>query len=84
MTRAVRKAIARIAEHHPQLGEHLDRAVRTGTFCATCRNLVATAGGKSDIDQAADRMRTTCKRFDTGKAVLEDRDREFDEVVDCA
>jgi hypothetical protein len=34
VTRAVRQAIARIGEHHPQLGEHLNRAVRTGTHCA--------------------------------------------------
>jgi len=34
VTRAVRQGIARIAEHHPELGEHLDRAVRTGTYCA--------------------------------------------------
>ncbi len=34
VTRAVRQAIARIGEHHPRLGEHLDRAVRTGTYCA--------------------------------------------------
>jgi tetratricopeptide (TPR) repeat protein len=34
VTRAVRQAIARIGEHHPQLGEHLDHAVRTGTYCA--------------------------------------------------
>jgi tetratricopeptide (TPR) repeat protein len=34
VTRAVRKAMARIGEHHPQLGEHLDRAIRTGTSCA--------------------------------------------------
>jgi tetratricopeptide (TPR) repeat protein len=34
VTRAVRKAIARIGEHHPQLGEHLDRAIRTGAYCA--------------------------------------------------
>ncbi|HEX6311915.1 MAG TPA: transcriptional regulator, partial [Acidimicrobiia bacterium] len=34
VTRAVRRAIARIAEHHPQLGEHLGRTVRTGTYCA--------------------------------------------------
>ncbi|MGH2821666.1 MAG: transcriptional regulator [Thermoleophilaceae bacterium] len=33
VTRALRKAIARIAEHHPELGEHLDRAIRTGTYC---------------------------------------------------
>jgi ATP/maltotriose-dependent transcriptional regulator MalT len=34
VTRAVRQAIGRIGEHHPQLGEHLNRAVRTGTQCA--------------------------------------------------
>ena len=34
VTRAVRKAIGQIGEHHPQLGEHLSRAIRTGTSCA--------------------------------------------------
>ncbi len=34
VTRAVRQGIARIGEHNPQLGEHLDQAVRTGTYCA--------------------------------------------------
>jgi tetratricopeptide (TPR) repeat protein len=34
VTRAIRKAIARIGEHNPQLGEHLNQAVRTGTYCA--------------------------------------------------
>jgi tetratricopeptide (TPR) repeat protein len=34
VTRAVRHGIARIGDHHPQLGEHLNRAVRTGTYCA--------------------------------------------------
>ena len=34
VTRAIRQGIARIGEHHHQLGEHLDRAVRTGTYCA--------------------------------------------------
>ncbi|HEX6872595.1 MAG TPA: hypothetical protein VF163_15975 [Micromonosporaceae bacterium] len=34
VTRAVRHAIARIDEHHPQLGEHLGRTIRTGTYCA--------------------------------------------------
>ena len=34
VTRAVRHGIARIGEHHPQLGEHLTGAVRTGTYCA--------------------------------------------------
>ncbi len=34
VTRAVRQAMERIAEHHPTLGEHLDHAIRTGTYCA--------------------------------------------------
>jgi len=34
VTRAVRQSIARIGQHHPQLGEHLRRSVRTGTYCA--------------------------------------------------
>ena len=34
VTRAIRQAIARVRDHHPQLGEHLDRTIRTGTYCA--------------------------------------------------
>jgi tetratricopeptide (TPR) repeat protein len=34
VTRAVRQGIARLGEHHPELGEHLGRTVRTGTYCA--------------------------------------------------
>jgi hypothetical protein len=34
VTRAIRHGIARVAEHHPELGEHLDRTIRTGTYCA--------------------------------------------------
>jgi tetratricopeptide (TPR) repeat protein len=34
VTRAIRHAIGRIGEHHPPLADHLDRAVRTGTYCA--------------------------------------------------
>ena len=34
VTRAVRQAMARIQGHHPALGTHLDRAIRTGTYCA--------------------------------------------------
>jgi hypothetical protein len=33
VSRAVRHAIARIGEHDPRLGEHLSRAIRTGTYC---------------------------------------------------
>src|SRR3954454_6049954 len=34
VTRAVRQAMARVGEHHPELGEHFDRTIRTGTYCA--------------------------------------------------
>jgi tetratricopeptide (TPR) repeat protein len=34
VTRATRQAIGRIGEHHPQLGEHLNRTIRTGTYCS--------------------------------------------------
>ena len=34
VTRAVRQAIARIRDHQSQLGEHLARTIRTGTYCA--------------------------------------------------
>jgi hypothetical protein len=34
VTRAVRQAITRIGEHHPQLDQHLSRTIRTGTYCA--------------------------------------------------
>ena len=44
VTRALRQAIARLGEHHPQLGEHLDRAIRTGTYCSYLPDARATAG----------------------------------------
>lgn len=34
VTRAIRTALARITEHHEALGEHLDNAIRTGTYCS--------------------------------------------------
>ena len=34
VTRTLRYAIARIAQHHPPLGEHLRHAVTTGIYCA--------------------------------------------------
>lgn len=34
VTRTIRYAIERVTEHHPALGAHLDRSVRTGTWCA--------------------------------------------------
>ena len=44
VTRAIRQAITRIAEHHPLLGEHLSRTVRTGTYCAYMPDPRAPAG----------------------------------------
>ncbi|WP_327417753.1 hypothetical protein [Streptomyces sp. NBC_01233] len=34
VTQAVRKAIGRLREAAPELGDHLDRTIRTGTYCA--------------------------------------------------
>src|SRR3954453_4677159 len=34
VTRAVRQTIPRIGEHHPRLGQHLSRTIRTGALCA--------------------------------------------------
>jgi tetratricopeptide (TPR) repeat protein len=34
VTRAIRHAMARVGKHHPELGEHLRRTIRTGTYCA--------------------------------------------------
>ncbi len=34
VTRAIRHAITRIGAHHPRLGSHLGRTVRTGTYCS--------------------------------------------------
>ncbi len=44
VTRAVRQAITRIADHHAQLGEHLNHAIRTGTYCAYLPDPRAAAG----------------------------------------
>jgi hypothetical protein len=33
VTQAVRAALRRIHEHHPALGRHLDRTIRTGAYC---------------------------------------------------
>ena len=33
VTRAIRQAMARIREHNGPLGEHLEQAIRTGTYC---------------------------------------------------
>jgi tetratricopeptide (TPR) repeat protein len=44
VTRAVRQSIARIGEHHPGLGEHLSRTIRTGTYCAYLPDPRAPAG----------------------------------------
>jgi tetratricopeptide (TPR) repeat protein len=34
VTRAIRSAMARIAEHSPTLGAHLEATIRTGTYCS--------------------------------------------------
>ena len=44
VTRAIRQAMVRIGEHHPQLREHLNRTIRTGTYCAYLPDPRAPAG----------------------------------------
>jgi hypothetical protein len=34
VSKAIRRAVRHIGEHDPELGEHLTKAIRTGTFCA--------------------------------------------------
>lgn len=34
VTRAIRKAMTRIRQHHPAVAKHFDHAIRTGTYCA--------------------------------------------------
>jgi transcription elongation GreA/GreB family factor len=44
VTRAIRYAMARIGQHHPSLGEHLNLAIRTGTYCVYLPDPRAPAG----------------------------------------
>ena len=34
VTRSIRYALARLADHHPPVAAHLDQCVRTGTYCS--------------------------------------------------
>ena len=47
VTRAVRQAMIAVAEYHPALGEHLERTIRTGTYCAYVPEPGATAVWRS-------------------------------------
>jgi tetratricopeptide (TPR) repeat protein len=44
VTRAIRQAMARVGDYHPELAEHLGRTIRTGTYCAYCPDPRAPAG----------------------------------------
>ena len=46
VTRAIRYAMARIGDHHPVLGEHLNLAIRTGTYCGYLPDPRAVAAWK--------------------------------------
>jgi hypothetical protein len=46
VTRAIRQAMARIREHDPVLGEHLARAIRTGTYCVYLPDARLSGGWK--------------------------------------
>jgi tetratricopeptide (TPR) repeat protein len=46
VTRAIRQAMVRISDHHRPLGTHLDRAIRTGTYCVYLPDARAPVGWK--------------------------------------
>ena len=53
VTRAMRHAMARIHEHHPRLSEHLERTIRTGTYCVYLPDSrVAPHGGREPREVA--------------------------------
>jgi len=47
VTRAIRQGMARIGGHDAELGEHLDGAIRTGTYCAYDPDVRGAGGGRS-------------------------------------
>ena len=47
VTRAVRHAMSRIRKHDPPLAEHLDRAIRTGTYCVYLPDTRITASWRT-------------------------------------
>jgi hypothetical protein len=57
VTRAIRQEIVRISAHHPELGKHLDSAIRTGTYCAYDPDVRgASARGGLDVDRGPRRQ----------------------------
>jgi tetratricopeptide (TPR) repeat protein len=51
VTRAIRQAISRIREHHPDLGQHLERSIRTGTYCSYLPTRACPPPGTSSGDR---------------------------------
>jgi len=47
VTRAIRQGMARIGGHDAELGEHLDGAIRTGTYCAYDPDVRGAGGRRS-------------------------------------
>lgn len=47
VTRAIRQGMTRIGGHDAELGEHLDVAIRTGTYCAYDPDVRGVAGRRS-------------------------------------
>jgi hypothetical protein len=41
VTRSLRYALHKLGEAHPDLGAHLDRTIRTGTYCSYQRDPLA-------------------------------------------
>src|SRR5208282_2237997 len=50
VTRAIKSALQKISEHHSQMGELLDRAIRTGTFSCYLPNPHAQITWQFDLE----------------------------------
>jgi tetratricopeptide (TPR) repeat protein len=59
VTRAIRQAMARINEHHPVLGQHLERTIRTGTCCSYLPDPRAAAAWSSNLSSPHRSPRST-------------------------
>ena len=78
VTRAIRQGIARIGEHHPQLGEHLDRAVRTGTLLRLrCPIPAPPRRGRRDVHRRCGRIGRAPTSWRAGRP-HQVRDRQYE------
>jgi hypothetical protein len=60
VTRSLRYALGRLAEHHPSLAAHLEQSVHTGTYCPTSPTHWRRSVGSCDLENLV-RVRETSR-----------------------